>query len=260
MPIMEDDDVVIVSAPTPMCCVGPCGAKEDLHAMASCFHHVCGECLAGWLVAGEADALVHRERRVLQCPCCKIEQNGGTGHVNMTSIGRLVADKRMTAEQALRVDVAYGRANTSRLGSCARPTCKVLLAVESRGMKGSPGEFRHACPDPDCGLDQCWKCGVPWTKEHDGVSCKRRLERARMLDGQAMEMVHPCPGCGHGIQKRDPESVVECNHIRCSQCRTDVCALCGGRYASGHYWQRGTPCHQAMFSKRSTWLKRQKRR
>jgi E3 ubiquitin-protein ligase RNF14 len=108
-----------------------------------------------------------------------------------------------------------------------------------------------------CGYVFCKFCRGVW--HGAAVECRSRLydknERAKLsAEDEASEAyinkhTKPCPRCARKIQKSEA-----CNHMRCSECYTHFCYLCGGELDVNnlyvHFNTEGTKCYQKLWELR----------
>ncbi|XP_071110560.1 uncharacterized protein [Haliotis cracherodii] len=79
-----------------------------------------------------------------------------------------------------------------------------------------------------CELEWCFPCQAPW---HEGVTCKQFRKGDRLVKTWANEYhygqqnAQKCPKCKIFIER-----TTGCDHMTCSQCRTNFCYRCGDRY------------------------------
>jgi E3 ubiquitin-protein ligase RNF14 len=106
----------------------------------------------------------------------------------------------------------------------------------------------------DCSFAFCKLCCSSWHGEY--YDCRSRTEslagRKQISTEEAASddfiALHtsPCPKCSTPIQKSEA-----CNHMRCAQCSTHFCYLCGmfldPTNPYQHFNTEGTPCHQRLW-------------
>jgi len=101
-------------------------------------------------------------------------------------------------------------------------------------------DMRHiSCPK--CRLDYCLLCSCPWTAglstglkdSHDSKSCveySSAFPERRSSSGVQWAGARPCPGCGVRIIRS-----MGCNHMTCTQCGSQWCWVCLGKWSPRHY-------------------------
>eukprot|EP00927_Polykrikos_kofoidii_P021790 TRINITY_DN20532_c0_g1_i1.p1 TRINITY_DN20532_c0_g1~~TRINITY_DN20532_c0_g1_i1.p1 ORF type:complete len:423 (-),score=23.62 TRINITY_DN20532_c0_g1_i1:83-1309(-) len=98
-------------------------------------------------------------------------------------------------------------------------------------------DLRHvSCPK--CKRDFCLLCGLPWRSrtlahaDHDGKSCVEHTNTYPKTESGALQWAgaKACPGCSAPTIRS-----AGCNHMTCTQCRTEWCWVCRSKWSSTHY-------------------------
>ncbi|KAF2218363.1 RWD domain-containing protein, partial [Elsinoe ampelina] len=109
-----------------------------------------------------------------------------------------------------------------RLAICSNPKC--LLAFCRVCYCGWHGEFARCWPRNPADLSEEEKASYDYIRQHTS----------------------PCPTCSSPVQK-----TMGCNHMKCFQCNTHFCYLCGAWLEPGnpyqHFNQKGLGCYMRLW-------------
>ncbi|KAF4556698.1 IBR domain-containing protein [Elsinoe fawcettii] len=109
-----------------------------------------------------------------------------------------------------------------RLAICSNPKC--LLAFCRVCYCGWHGEFARCWPRNPADLSEEEKASYDYIRQHTS----------------------PCPTCSSPVQK-----TMGCNHMKCFQCNTHFCYLCGawlpGDNPYQHFNQKGNECYMRLW-------------
>lgn len=109
----------------------------------------------------------------------------------------------------------YVKRNPEIVKYCPTADCDMVYRVSTEGR-------RFICDA--CHAETCTSCHVQW---HNGLTCAM-FKSGKQVEGRLQEwmMKDPsnrknCPSCKAPIEK-----VAGCNHMKCSQCKSQICWLC----------------------------------
>ena len=130
--------------------------------------------------------------------------------------------------------------------------------VEGEGAKSSSTKASSTIPpDPSDRLAQCEKCTFAFCRvcymgwHGPFARCFPRDPNELSAEEKAsydyiLRNTSPCPTCSSPTQK-----TMGCNHMRCFQCNTHFCYLCGawldGQNPYQHFNKAGTECYQRLW-------------
>lgn len=99
------------------------------------------------------------------------------------------------------------------------------------------GEDLRRISCPKCRRDYCLLCSCPWNAgsmgSHDAKSCieyRSAFPERRSSSSVQWAGARPCPGCGVRIIRS-----MGCNHMTCTQCGSQWCWVCLGKWSPRHY-------------------------
>ncbi|EMG47265.1 itt1 E3 ubiquitin-protein ligase itt1 [Candida maltosa Xu316] len=176
------------------------------------------------------------------------------------SIGRLLPNRMVTCPRVGCEEVIFREDLDDRLVVC--PKCKYAFCNDCR--KSYHARFK-LCSKVDANekysgipVEELENYPLLAADSYEKKTLNAKYGRSRILraiDEYSMDMlfqqmikegtdVKECPGCGAVIEKSEG-----CNKMKCSECSTNFCFLCGSKIGStyDHFTTPGSSCYKLLF-------------
>ncbi|XP_073986313.1 linear Ubiquitin E3 ligase isoform X3 [Rhodnius prolixus] len=206
-----------------------CAGKYSLKQMVSmleCDHRCCFDCAKNYFTL----QITERSINDCVCPFCKEPELGKLGEDQVLDYFSNL-DIFLKAVVQEKIHELFQRKLRDRT-LMQDPNFKWCVKCSS-GYIANPRQTRLICPD--CKTITCAKCGRPWEKEHEKMTCQEysawkefndpENQLARHLDENGVT----CPKCNN----RYVLAKGGCMHLTCPQCKYEFCSGCAKQFLMG---------------------------
>ncbi|KAJ3104040.1 hypothetical protein HDU97_009587 [Phlyctochytrium planicorne] len=204
-------------------CITECPAEEG-RSMPACMHVFCQDCLK---------ALLSHASTSGPFPICCVAEKC-TEKLDLS----LIQSFSSLAEFQALVNASFNsfvNSNGNKFQFCPTPDCPQIYAVDTGTTE---------CDT--CNASICANCR---TISHEGLSCEEFQkvkddpnELAFLSWKKTNANVKDCPKCSTVLEKNGG-----CNHMTCSKCRSHICWVCMGVFASDTIYEHMRKAHGSIY-------------
>jgi hypothetical protein len=204
-------------------------SEEDVFLVDRCEHKLCRFCMAQHVLSEVTAARVPA-----RCPICMIDSPDDVKELSEAAAMTVLEPDQTTLYQKISLQNAVEQ--NKHMHHCNEPNCNGVVELVD--------DFkRFSCPIPECGVERCISCNVPWHKDqtceqYQQWQADNEAGDDRMADLVGAGAISVCNRCGNGVYKH-----AGCNHMTC-RCGAHFCYLCKADLGTtNHYEHFNTgPC------------------